>query len=227
MNGLVDCWINGLMGAALRHQPISPLIHESIYPLTPGQRLRDSCPGQARAFTLIELLVVIAIIAILASLLLPALSGAKRRGQAIACVSNLHQLGLALSLYVEDNEGHLPVCASMPSQTTNAPSLAPITTTLMPYAKAQGVFRCPADHKFFACEQTSYEWNTYLNGAPYDHPEGTGATNVVVQIIFNGRLNTPIMGDADAFHPAEGIWMGKNALFFEGRVDKVQWPKVN
>ncbi len=57
------------------------------------------------AFTLIELLVVIAIIAILAALLLPALSQAKERGRCSRCISNLHQMGLALTLYSDDSNG--------------------------------------------------------------------------------------------------------------------------
>ena len=185
---------------------------------------RPRFAGQERAFTLIELLVVIAIIAILASLLLPALSGAKRRGQQIACVSNLRQLGLALNLYVEDNEGHLPCCAwPLPSQGTNVPPLPPITTTLMPYAKAKGVFHCPADQTIFACEQTSYEWNGWLNGASYDHPEDwSDLTKTLVAQLFGSRVNTPLLGDAAVFHPAEGIWMGKNALYFDGRVEKAK-----
>jgi prepilin-type N-terminal cleavage/methylation domain-containing protein/prepilin-type processing-associated H-X9-DG protein len=56
----------------------------------------------ASAFTLIELLVVIAIIAILAALLLPALSQAKAQAQSAACKSNLHQMGVALRMYVDD-----------------------------------------------------------------------------------------------------------------------------
>ena len=61
-----------------------------------------------RGFTLIELLVVIAIIAILASMLLPALAQAKEAGRRVASLNNMRQLGIALMMYTDENEGRLP-----------------------------------------------------------------------------------------------------------------------
>ncbi len=85
--------------------------------------------GTDRAFTLIELLVVVAIIALLAALILPVLVQTKKRGQMVACINNLSQLGKAAILYRDDYEG----------------SYAAHLTQLRFYVKTLAVFKCPLD----------------------------------------------------------------------------------
>ena len=83
-----------------------------------------------QGFTLVELLVVIAIIAILAAMLLPALAKAKAQGYNVICKNNLHQYGLALKMYVDDNHATYPFCVGVVGG-----NLGTWKTLLLPYDK--------------------------------------------------------------------------------------------
>ena len=171
----------------------------------------------ARAFTLIELLVVIAIIGILAALLIPTLARSKESARATACLSNLRQIGLALQLYVQDNENHLPsltnlgVSAVSLPLTTSPPTLDVVLTN---HVSAGKIFACPSDDlRLFELTGTSFWWNSLLNGQNADDLSAFEMKFEAHQI--------PLVFDKEAFHKARGPAYGVNYLYADGHIQKL------
>ena len=102
---------------------------------------------RTRAFTLIELLVVIAIIAILAAMLLPALSSAKQKAWSTSCNSNLHQIGLGMRMFADDNGEFYPESGGdIPwGATDSATGKASWLEQIFSYAGSTNVFNCPGN----------------------------------------------------------------------------------
>ena len=171
----------------------------------------DAQSRSSRAFTLIEMLVVIVIIGILAALLLPAVVRTRETGRSAACLSNLHQIGIALQVFAQENDNHLPIMYDRP--TNGIPSPGPFFDQVMlPYMYGQSnVFHCPSDtRQLFEKTGSSYGWNFLLNGQDADHLHMLTNIYPATQIF--------VVSDKEKFHWVRGEARAINYLYADGHI---------
>lgn len=183
-------------------------------------------------FTLIELLVVIAIIAILASLLLPALSRAKSMGQFTKCRSNVRQLGLAIQMYVTDFGAYMDGTSSLDGRYDDAGywnvDLFPYLgsgerkdyTNFVEISRYPGIFKCPthkvgansvrwaADRRYGFNWLTSYGFNQW----GYALPEGRQHFGLGLMQLGGGSYSLPARAEqvkvpSDMISIADGFYV--------------------
>jgi prepilin-type N-terminal cleavage/methylation domain-containing protein/prepilin-type processing-associated H-X9-DG protein len=140
----------------------------------------STVPARRRraGFTLIELLCVITIIAILASLLIPAISTVSQRADSIKCANNLRTIGQAVQLYLGDHSQNFPMinpAVGTPIYPSGTPGVTDMLTAFSPYGVTSSTLQCPTDIKLgpnssYTQYQNSYDWKPTLDDENTSEP---------------------------------------------------------
>jgi prepilin-type N-terminal cleavage/methylation domain-containing protein len=200
--------------------------------------MKSPSVANVAAFTLVELLATIAVIAILAAVLLPALSNSKRKAVQTECASNLRQWGLAFRLYADDNDDFLPrrgqgVQAlakidrpedwfnSLPSYFGLQSFQLMVSNNIIPAAHAKSVFICPSAENPGATYFLPYGMN--MNLCPWNLPVQTKFAEVPQPDVVVAMADAPgpysaAFPSANPYSPAARHGSKLNLLFLSGRV---------
>jgi len=145
----------------------------------------------------------------LAALVLSAVGRTKEAARGAACLSNLHQAGIALQLYAQDNQNKLPVMRDKSLSISN--DLPSPDAVLAGQLGNPHVLRCPSDRQqLFETTGSSYSWNSLVNGQNADHL-------VVLGLNFNPH-QIPLLFDKTGFHSARGAAKAQNFLYADGHL---------
>lgn len=168
------------------------------------------------AFTLVELLVVIAIIAILAGLLLPVLAQSREKARQVACLSNLHQVGVAILHYAQDWDETLPMNAYQALDGQGRPCIVSVGIALRPLLGDSQTLRCPTQPDAF--ELDSFLRSVGLSGGECDNPLKGGSYALNQGVFVAGSVPALGIAPQKPMHLAEIRYETETAIGYDGNV---------
>jgi prepilin-type processing-associated H-X9-DG protein len=137
----------------------------------------------------------------------------KESARATVCLGNLHQIGIAFQIYVQENNNKMPVMRDVSTDPAVAATntFPTINNVLAAQLGNTNVLRCPSDRQhFFELTGSSYAWNSLLNGEDADHLK-------VFNIPFSAQ-EIPVVYDKEDFHKARGADKAVNYLYADGHI---------